>query len=108
MHNQEKDSKKFKNKKQPELTENLTVWKSDNQGVKEETFIQTGRRGADGAAGWRGLVARWWLVDPVRRRLVEQAVSHSRADKPGGTTGEQGRLPNPGFQRREIKPQTSD
>ena len=30
----------FKNKKQPELTENRTVWKSDNQGDKE-TFIQT-------------------------------------------------------------------
>ena len=26
----------FKNKKQPELTENQTVWKSNNQGVKEE------------------------------------------------------------------------
>ena len=25
----------LKNKKQPELTENQTVWKSDNQGVKE-------------------------------------------------------------------------
>ena len=35
----------FKNKKQPELTENWTVWKSDNQGDKEETFIQTSRRG---------------------------------------------------------------
>ena len=23
----------------------LAVWKSNNQGVKEETFIQTGRRG---------------------------------------------------------------
>ena len=23
------------------------MWKSDNQGVKEETFIQTGRRGRD-------------------------------------------------------------
>ena len=26
---------------------NQTVWKSDNQGVKEETFIQTGRKGRD-------------------------------------------------------------
>ena len=38
----------FKNKEQPELRENQTVWKSDNQGDKEETFIQTGSRGADG------------------------------------------------------------
>ena len=41
----------FKNKKQPELTENQTVWKSDNQGDKEETFIQTSRRGGDGQQG---------------------------------------------------------
>ena len=47
MHNQ-KDNNKFKNKKQPELTENQTVRKPNNQGDKEETFIQTGRRGGDG------------------------------------------------------------
>ena len=41
------ENNKFKNKKQPELTENRTVWNSDNQGVKEETFIQNGRRGGD-------------------------------------------------------------
>ena len=41
----------FKNKKQPELTENQTAWKSDNQGDKEETFIQTGRRGGDAQPG---------------------------------------------------------
>ena len=44
----------LKNKKQPELTENRTVWKSDNKGDKEETFIQTGRRGGDGRPGWGG------------------------------------------------------
>ena len=56
--NQNKDNNKFKNKKQPELTENRIVWKSDNEGVKEETFIQTGRRGGDGQPGgedlWQG------------------------------------------------------
>ena len=41
----------FKNKKQPELTETRTAWKSDNQGYKEETFIQTGRRGGAGSQG---------------------------------------------------------
>ena len=51
MHNQKKENNKFKNKKQPELTENRTVWKSDNQGVKEETFIQTCRRGRDRQPG---------------------------------------------------------
>ena len=51
MHNQKKDNNKFKNKKQPELTENCTVWKSDNQRVKEETFMETSRRGRDGQPG---------------------------------------------------------
>ena len=41
----------IKTKKQPELLENRPVWKSNNQGVKEETFIQTGRRGGDGQPG---------------------------------------------------------
>ena len=41
----------FKNKKQPERTENQTICKSNNQGIKEETFIQTGRRGGDGQLG---------------------------------------------------------
>ena len=50
-HNQKKDNK-FKNKK-PELPENGTVWKSNIQGVKEETFIQTGRRGGNRQWGWR-------------------------------------------------------
>ena len=45
---------KFKHKKQPELWENWTVYKSDNQGVKEETLIRTGRRGGDGQPGRRG------------------------------------------------------
>ena len=33
------------------MLENQTVWKSDIQGVKEETFIQTGRRGRDAQSG---------------------------------------------------------
>ena len=53
----------FKNKNQPELTENRTVWKSDDQGDKEEAFIQTGSRGGDGQPGWRGLVWPWWDRD---------------------------------------------
>ena len=61
----------IKNKKQPELTENQTVWKSNNQGDKEETFIQTGRRGRDGQPGRRGLAARRRLADPARWRIVE-------------------------------------
>ena len=77
MHNQKKDKNKFKNKKQPELPGNWTAWKSDNQGVKEETFIQTGRRVRDGHPGQRGCRARGQLVVP-----------HLHVDKLGGTTGE--------------------
>ena len=61
----------FKNEKQPELTENRTVWKSDDQGDKEKTFIQTSRRGGDGQQGQRGLGARWRLADPARWPIVE-------------------------------------
>ena len=56
---QPKGQQQFKKKKQPELTENRSTQKSDNQGDKEETFIQTGRRGGDGQPGWRGLAAMW-------------------------------------------------
>ena len=70
------DNKEFKNKKQPELTDNRTAWRSDNQGV-EETFIQTSRRGGDGQAVQRVHVAGGDLVVP-----------HLCMDKPGGTTGE--------------------
>ena len=43
-------------------------------------------------------MAWWWLVD--------RAVPHLRADKPGGTTGEYDRPSNPGFQCRGIKPKS--
>ena len=52
--------------------------------------------------------ARLQLVDPARWWIMDWAVTHSSADKLGGTTGEQDRPHNPGFQHREIKPQTSD
>ena len=68
---QPKGQQEFKNKKQPKLTENQTVWKFDSQGDKEETFIQTGRRDRDGQLGWRGLAARQRLADPVRWQIVE-------------------------------------
>ena len=79
---QPKEGQQFKNKKQEELTKS-TVWKPDNQGDKEETLTQSGRRGGDRQQGWRGLTARQWLADG--------AVPHSSADKPGGTTQEQDR-----------------
>ena len=76
---------------------NQTVWNSHNQGVKEETFIQTGRRGRDRKLGQRGRTARWQLAD--------LAVPHLCTDKLGGITREQDRPGNPEFQCGEIKPQ---
>ena len=71
------------------------MWKSNNQGVKEETFIQTSRRGGDRQPRWRGCMAR--------QQLVDWAVPYWHVDKMGGATGEQDRLHNPGFQRRQNK-----
>ena len=102
----------FKNKKQPELTENRTVWKSDNQGVKEETFIQTSRRGGDGqlggedsglGSGWRTRVGKAALGGPGEMVNFGRADPCSHTDKPGGTTGEPDRPSNRGFQPRGNK-----
>ena len=82
--------------------------KSNNQGVKEETFIHTGRRGRDGQPGQTGLMVRQWLADPARWQLADWAVPHSCVDKLGGRTGEGDRVHNTGFQHQEIKPQTSE
>ena len=93
--NQKKENNQFKTKKQPKLPENPTAWKSNNQRVKEETFIQTGRRGRD--------------RQPEQKRTRGKAVAggpavpHSHADKPGRITGEQDRPHNPGFQCRQNK-----
>ena len=69
------------------MTENRTVQKSNNQGAREETFIQTSRRGGDRQPGRGGLLsglrladpARWWIVEsggqssswPERQQLVD-------------------------------------
>ena len=45
----------LKIEKQPELTENQTVCKSDNQGDKEETLTRTGRRGGEDTQQGGGL-----------------------------------------------------
>ena len=87
----------FKNKKQPELTENRTTQKSDDQGDKEETFIQTSRRGGDGQLGQRGLLPtqpdpETWRTGQAVRLLADPAAPHSHIDKPGGTKGERNRL----------------
>ena len=51
--------------------------------MKEETFIQTDRRGGDGQLGWRGPTASHRLEDWGERGCGWQ--SHIMcADKPGG------------------------
>ena len=67
-HNKKKDNDQFKNKEQPEMPEKQTIWKSDNQRVQEETFIQTSRRGTDRQLGQRGCA--------VRRRWGERGSWH--------------------------------
>ena len=55
----------WKSKKQPELPEYWTIWKSDNHHLEEETFIQIGRRSRDRQPRWRGHTPRWNLDDQV-------------------------------------------
>ena len=107
-----KHNNQFKNRKQPELPENQTVWKSDNQGVKKETFIQTGRRGGVGQRGATGVERTRGKAVPggpeqARLRLVEQVVPHLHVCKLRGTTGERDRRSNPGFQSQEESFKTS-
>ena len=59
----------FKNKKQPELTETQTVWESNNQANKEETFIrpvggaETGSRAERTRSKAVADPVRWWIVE---------------------------------------------
>ena len=59
------------------------------------------QRGED---AWPGKAVAGGL-GKARRWLADQEAPHLHADKLGGTTGEQDRPHNPGFQFREIKPQ---
>ena len=74
----ERRTTNLKTIKQPELPESQTVWKYNNQGVKEETFIQTGRRGREGQHhgqdSWQG--------------VADGTGGPTFADKVGRKTGE--------------------
>ena len=65
------------------MTENRTVWKSDNQGGKEDTFIQTGGRGGDrqlgGEDSWQGV--GWWTQ---RGGRLWKGASQAAASSPQG------------------------
>ena len=77
------------------MTENRTVWKSDNQGVKDETFIQTGGRGREDLQQGGG----WWTQ---RGGRLWSRAGKAAAGGPGD------RPCDPQFQHRETKPQTTD
>ena len=99
----------FKNKqtKKTELTENRTVWMSNNQEDKEATFTQIGKRGGDGqpgrkdsqqGGGWRPSE----VADCGAGWAKLQVVGEAAAGGPGDRTR------NPEFQCGKIKPQTTD
>ena len=52
----------LQNNYRPESLENQTVWKSNNQGIKEVTFIQKSKKGRD-AETWNGQshAYMWWI-----------------------------------------------
>ena len=51
-HNQKKDNNKFKHKKQPELTENQTVWKSDRKDLKKKHSPRPAGGAETGSSWW--------------------------------------------------------
>ena len=97
--------------------ENQTVWKPGNQGDKEETFIQTSRRGGDGQPGgedsrqggcWRTRAVKAAAGGPFE--VADCGMGWAKLQLTGvAATGRNSNRPcSPGLQLREIKPQTSD
>ena len=85
---------KLQNNYNPESSENWAVWKSDNQGIKEITFIQQGRRGGDTRrhTGTEWAVTHLCVLDKNWERSLR-----SKGSQPNT------RPPSPGFQCREDK-----
>ena len=95
----------------------IKLYKSPTTKELKKKFIQDGRRGRDGQpdrenlwqhSNWRTRASKLQLADLAKWQLEDRVVPYLCEDKPGGTTGEQDRLQNSGFQHGEIKPQTSD
>ena len=72
------------------------MWKPDNQGHKEKTFIFF--KGRDRQPEWRGLMAKQCLEDQKGEEVADWTVPHLHADKLEVTTGELDRAHNPGSQ----------
>ena len=62
------------------------IEKSDNQGVKEETFIQTGRRGRDRQPGQKGLAARQGGWRTKQGDWLRNTACQAAASRPCGHT----------------------
>ena len=74
------------------------------------TWGSQGRQGGQNCGNVTG-PRDWWIMERTGQavqQLADPAAPHSRIDKLGGTVGGQSRLHNPGLQRGEIKPQTSE
>ena len=78
----------LRNNYHPELSENWAVWKFNNQGIKEGTFIQTSRTGWDTEQA----VPYPYVVDKN-----QEGYLRSKESKPHT------RPPSPGFQCQEDK-----
>ena len=77
------------------MAEHRAVWKSDNQGIEEVTFMQMGKRGGDAgnqrcATGWSRTHV-WW----VNIRRVIPGVKHSSSIPDHPDQGSSGRKISP-------------
>ena len=85
-----KDNNQYKNNKHPELPENRTGWKSDNQGVKEETprRVEGAESGSWGGEDvWQGSSRRTRVGKPpgLQSRWSHILVQMSREELGSGT-----------------------
>ena len=99
------------------MTENQIVWKSANQGFKEDTFIETGRRSGNKqlgrvdlwhSSGWRAREGKTAAGRPSE--AADCGVGWARLQLAGkeAAGGPSSRLSNLGLQLGEIKPQTTE
>ena len=80
------------------MIENRTVCKSDNQGVKEETFIQTSRRGTDQQPGGEDLRQGYgwrtsWSHSFMQKNWEEQLGSETDHTTQGSSAGKESLKP---------------
>ena len=94
FHQQKKDTNKYKNKKQPELPENQTVWKSDNLELKKKHSsrlvkgVEMGRQGREDC--WRTELAtcgRWIVQSHIFVQInQEEQLGNEKVHKTQGSS----------------------